>query len=324
MKKSCKESEVYVELEQLKLDFDIITEKKYTEETGLEIPKIKEVKEKKDTKGIKQSKKVEEKETKTVENPEETVTSEDKSSEVINITPELKEDNKTVKDKNIAEKTNIRKGIDTAPLNTKNEFLNAVSESIKITKEREKKELEGKDINYPYKAVKLMTDAEKQLFLFMENNLVLRDRIRIIPKVRLADIINVDERLCNNKEALWKITSKHVDYIIVDKYTFDLICAVELDDYTHDTDRVKDRDSLVFYSLLSAGVSLYRIKCRIADISKADLRGMEESILMYYRKPCAVCGADTRVRSKSSGFGIGHRFYSCTNFPKCRCTVDID
>ena len=311
-----------MKFEQLKLDFDIITEKKYTEETGLTLPKIKT--EKKVDKTYKSKNKVKD----SVKNASDNIDNTDKIIEDIHkkAVKDVEKDIDNIKTKtsSVEQKTEKHE-LKIAPAHVENnEFMTAVNQSIKIKEEREKEELSHIDIGYPYRATKLMTNAEKQLFLFMENNLVLTDRIRIIPKVRLADIIQVEERICKSKEALWKITSKHVDYIIVDRYTFDLICVVELDDYTHETEEVKKRDELVFYSLLSAGIHLHRIKCKICDISKKDLRDMEESILMYYRKPCAMCGADTRVKSKTSGNKIGHRFYSCTNFPNCRHTVDID
>ena len=322
MAKANKSKTYNVEFEQLKLDFDIITEKKYTEETGLELPKVESDEVVK--KSSKQKNKVEK-----CDKPASVDI--DKASDVIADIKEKVDESITGEDKtnninecNTSEKLSSHE-INIAPTVTKeNEFIAAVNESNKIKQEREKEELSNIDVGYPYRGTQLMTNAEKQLFLFMENNLVMIDRIRIIPKVRLADIIQVEERLCKKKEALWKITSKHVDYIIVDKYTFDLICVVELDDYTHETPEAKERDEFVFYSLFSAGIHLHRVKCRIADISKKELRDMEESILMYYRKPCAMCGADTRVKSKTSGNKIGHRFYSCTNFPNCRHTIDID
>jgi hypothetical protein len=332
-------------------DFGFITELEYTEKTGLALPryndnnKSKEVDNHDNTDSNiieEKSNKVEDKtvednedsiETKNFEKENESQTSDDANNTIENkvVSPEKENtghsEEKTTKEEKIDStgENLVEHSVKMQPAYGKNgSFISAVNEANKIKEEHEKEELSHVNPDYPYKPVQIMTNAEKQLFLFMENNLIDVDRIRIIPKVRLADIIDVEERVCKDKEALWKITSKHVDFIIVDKYTFDLICAVELDDYTHDKPERKERDQFVFFALLAAGISLYRIKCKIADITKEDLRGIEESILMYYRKPCAFCGADTRVMSKSSGAGKGHRFYSCTNFPNCRCTVNID
>lgn len=339
-------------LEQYGMEYNFLTEKKYTEETGLELPKIKEESEnkKKKSKDKKDKQSIgrkSDKKHKDVDNKNTDDTLKDKNEDkkevidtVVSSTDALKSvgnvPNIVVESieketeniiKNITSsdvKTTIH-DIKTVPTSTENKgFISAVGDSMKVKHEREKEELSHMDKNYPYKATNLLTNAEKQLFLFMENNLVLKDRIRIIPKVRLADIIQVEERLCKSKEALWKITSKHVDYIIVDKNTFDLICVVELDDYTHETDEAKKRDELVYYSLLSAGLQLYRIRCRIAEINTNHLRGIEECILMYYRKPCPMCGSDMQVKSKNSGIRAGHRFYSCTDFINCRFTIDID
>ena len=303
-------------LEQYSVDYEFLTEKKYTEETGLSLPKIgkdKPIKESKITKNKKKqsvnkktkkdnkdtgSKKVDEikpniddaynnkNEVKdcvetAVDSKEDTAEKIGTVHESIVKDVEKQESNTNKKDSSLDIKTTIH-DIKTVPTSTENKgFISAVGDSMKIKHEREKEELSHIDKAYPYKAANLLTNAEKQLFLFMENNLVLRDRIRIIPKVRLADVIQVEERLCKDKKALWKITSKHVDYIIVDRNTFDLICVVELDDYTHETPEAKERDELVYYSLLSAGLQLYRIKCKIAEINVNHLRGIDECILMY-------------------------------------------
>ena len=326
-----------VEFEQITLDFEILAEKPPKDKSGSSKPKVKSSKTKKakdPKKKVKDEEKVdkvlieekiEEKvESKTLCNEEDTketsvevlkISDESQVDEVHNISQNLESHSKKEGLHLVDfQDTNIKKG----------SFISAVNDSIKIKNEREKEELANMNVDYPYKAVKLMTNAETQLFHFMENNLILSDRIRIIPKVRLADIIQVDERMSKNREAFYRIASKHIDFIIVDKYTFDLICAVELDDFYHDKDENKKKDELKFFSLLAAGINLFRIKCKIAEINKLHLRFIEEAILMYYRKPCPVCGADTRVKSKTSGNNIGHRFYSCTNFPHCRSTVDID
>lgn len=209
-------------------------------------------------------------------------------------------------------------------INNKNSFLGAVNESNKIKEEQLKEELSHKSPEYPYVAVEIMTDAEKQLYWFMKNNLLFIDRVSIFPKMRLGDLVQLDERICKDPKMYYKVACKHVDYVIVDNETLKVICIVELDDYTHDREEVKQRDQFLMYTLQAANLPLVRIKTRIKLISKKDLRGIENYIAEYFAPPCPYCGSKMEVKSSRQSYNLGHRFYGCTGWPKCGTTIDID
>ena len=99
--------------------------------------------------------------------------------------------------------------IDISNTKTSNTFINSVQKNTKKKIEQAKKEVESSDIEFPYIKAKLMTDAEIQLYHFMLNNICQIDRIAIFPKVRLADIINVDKRVTIDKNALYKNLISH-------------------------------------------------------------------------------------------------------------------
>ncbi|MGR5318484.1 DUF2726 domain-containing protein, partial [Vibrio mediterranei] len=65
-----------------------------------------------------------------------------------------------------------------------------------------------------------------------------------------------------NFTSLNKVTSKHVDVVIVAAKTSEIVCAIELDDASHRTKRAKLQDSEKNYALDAAGIPLYRIKPR--------------------------------------------------------------
>ena len=81
----------------------------------------------------------------------------------------------------------------------------------------------------------------------------------IMMKVRMADIIT-----CTNKQwhAGWgpRISAKHIDFVLIDSKTTEIICAIELDDSTHRThyERIA-RDKFVNKAFNVAGVRLLRI-----------------------------------------------------------------
>ena len=137
--------------------------------------------------------------------------------------------------------------------------------------------------------------------------------------------MDVDTRIVkSNSKAFYKIACKHVDYLIVDRNTFDIICAVELDDYTHETDKAKERDTFVYHALHEVGIELVRIKTAIKDISKKDLTYIEKIIAAKYAPKCPVCGGEMLVRTSRKSHNLGHRFYGCAKNYGCCGNIDID
>ena len=219
--------------------------------------------------------------------------------------------------------TNKLRGIGvlhTSTVNTSNDFIKSTQEIIQEKQQQEVKELSNVNVDFPYRRTKLLTDAELQLFHFMENNLCQIDRITILAKVRLADIAEVDTRVTLKKDFLWKITNKHVDFLICDKNTLDIICAVELDDYTHETQEAKDRDMFIMQVLDSVGIKTIRIRTKIRAIEKRDLVLVDDCINRKLAPKCPYCGKQMYPKESRTG----HRFYACEDFINCRRTIDID
>lgn len=77
-------------------------------------------------------------------------------------------------------------------------------------------------------------------------------------KVRLADLCKPKDP--KNFTSLNKVTSKHVDYVVVEAYTSKILFAIELDDSSHNTKKAKAQDKEKDYALDSAGIKLYRVK----------------------------------------------------------------
>lgn len=205
-------------------------------------------------------------------------------------------------------------------INTTNAFLKCKHE-ISINKQRiEDMELHNINYEFPYKRAKLLTDAEMQLFKFMRDNLCQADKIVILVKVRLADIAEVDSRITLDKNFLWKITNKHVDFLICEKNNLDIICAVELDDYTHESKEAKERDMFVMQVLDTVGIKTIRIKTKIRALEKTDLELVDDCINIKLAPRCSNCGRQMYPKMSRKG----HRFYACEDFINCRSTLDID
>ena len=108
-------------------------------------------------------------------------------------------------------------------------------------------------IKHPYiRKDNILTEAERKLYhlIYKELNAKLScidKSVVVFPKVRLADIVEVDSSLKSKKEYVYKITSKHIDYLICDSVYTDIICAVELDDHYHYRD---DRIARAFLEIV--------------------------------------------------------------------------
>ncbi|MBX9792580.1 MAG: DUF2726 domain-containing protein [Pirellulales bacterium] len=107
----------------------------------------------------------------------------------------------------------------------------------------------------------------------------IRGRFLIAFKVRLADLITCTEQA-------WKegfghmIARQHLDFVLCDWSSTDIVMAIELDDRSHRRLRRKSRDSFLNEALSSAGVPLVRFKAA-ARYDAAEIARVIELALPY-------------------------------------------
>lgn len=205
-------------------------------------------------------------------------------------------------------------------------IVTTVSEKSKKQMEQRNKEL-LRLREHPYvKKSGILTVAEKKLFKFLKSRLP-KEAI-IFSKVRLADIVELNEAITRDSKAFRQIAFKHVDFTIMSA-DLDLICVVELDDYTHNTVKAQERDKFVEQVLRECGIALYRIGVKIDLITKDDTKAIEMCVLEYMAPTCPLCGRPMEPKESRNKYNYGHRFYGCMGFyeigdNKCRYTIDID
>lgn len=108
-----------------------------------------------------------------------------------------------------------------------------------------------------YKAIKYLNTRTEQRFLLALWK-VLPEHLYVAQKVRLADVTL--PRNSKNIKAFNQVSRKHLDFVLVDKSTSKIICAIELDDRSHLNLNAKKRDKIKNHALSSAGVKLHRVK----------------------------------------------------------------
>lgn len=110
---------------------------------------------------------------------------------------------------------------------------------------------------YPYEAKFLLTKTEYAFFKELQE-ITDEKGYMICPKVRLEDFIYV-----TNRKELGKfrgyIKSRHVDFLICDS-NLHIICGIELDDKSHESDEAKKIDNFKDELFRTIGIPLHRIK----------------------------------------------------------------
>lgn len=214
-------------------------------------------------------------------------------------------------------KSNLGKNCNTIVTSGKS-IVESIEELNKLKKSRRKKR---KAVYVKKQCV--LTRAESRLFDLMDK--LLDSRVVIIAKVRLADIINIDGDYKPYDKIFRDLALKHVDYVIINRQDKELICAVELDDATHENDMTMESDMFKNKIFYECGIPLFRIGKKIDTICNEDLRPLENIVFNYFAPRCNVCGRITEVRESISRGTTGERFYGCTGFPdKCRNTMKLN
>lgn len=109
----------------------------------------------------------------------------------------------------------------------------------------------------------LFTPAERSFLGVLEN--AVGDRFRVFGKVRIADVINV--KSASNRtwqSAFNRISAKHFDFVVCESTTTRVVCAVELDDQSHNRRARVARDELVGVVCNKSGLPLLRIQAQAA------------------------------------------------------------
>ena len=135
--------------------------------------------------------------------------------------------------------------------------------------------VEKRDKNYTFKGVlnkKLLTENEYKFYNKLKNITDKYDLI-IFCKVRLADIIKT-----YNYSDFNKIRSKHIDFIICDKYT-NFIKFIELDDNTHN--RIKNKKNDYKKNEIFKNINFEIIRIKIFEESEK-LHELDEALKKIY------------------------------------------
>ena len=94
--------------------------------------------------------------------------------------------------------------------------------------------------------------------------------IGISLKVRLADVLKpCAKNRRENMSQFGRIKAKHLDFVLYDPTTFQILAAIELDDSSHRQQKRIDRDEFLNQAMEDAEISLHRFQAKANyDVSK--------------------------------------------------------
>jgi hypothetical protein len=108
----------------------------------------------------------------------------------------------------------------------------------------------------------LFTAAELSFYRVLDR--AVGNDYRIFAKVRMADVVSPQRTVFRGLwwKAFTKVSSKHVDYLLVQSDTLAIVAAIELDDRSHAQKDRRERDRFVQKAFAQAGIPLLRIQAR--------------------------------------------------------------
>ena len=103
----------------------------------------------------------------------------------------------------------------------------------------------------------IMTARENECFKTL--NEIFGAKWFVIPQVHLSALLNHKVKGQNWNAAFRHINGKSVDFVLVGKESYKIICAIELDDSTHNRTDRKERDNEIERIFSEAKIPLARI-----------------------------------------------------------------
>lgn len=123
---------------------------------------------------------------------------------------------------------------------------------------------------YPYIKPYLLTKKEWAFYKALKP-ITDKYHLHILAKVRLADLVEVKKGLSSSQyfKAFAKIKAKHVDFVLARPANLAVLCAIEVDDGSHDDIERQKRD--FFLDKVCETVKLPLIRC-------TEINGVEDKI----------------------------------------------
>ena len=190
--------------------------------------------------------------------------------------------------------------------------------------------------DFPYaKQPTLFTPAERSFCGVLDQ--IVGDDFRVFGKVRVADAIAVRAGLTNSARATAQnqINGKHFDFVLCAPGDLSVLCAIELNDASHQKKDRQDRDAFLESVCSAANLPLITFDAKhsysAAEVKAtivARLSGIPSEVVTDAKSQaaeptCPKCASPMVRRVSKGGDSAGKEFWGCSNFPKCRGILNV-
>ena len=117
----------------------------------------------------------------------------------------------------------------------------------------------NKEISYK-KRKALFTKTEIKFLTILEEQIIVNPDLKVFGQVRMIDVIEPNYKLKNWRSAKAKVIQKHFDYVVVNKNDYSIVCAIELNDNSHNKPQRQKRDEFVREACKNANLPLIEIR----------------------------------------------------------------
>ena len=107
----------------------------------------------------------------------------------------------------------------------------------------------------------LLSDAENKFYQFLVSK-INETEYKVMAKVRLADIFRCTNEGKLRHSGFNRIKAKHFDFVIINNLSSKIICAIELDDKSHNRKSAVKND--MFKNKVCADTNLKLIRVKVA------------------------------------------------------------
>lgn len=120
-----------------------------------------------------------------------------------------------------------------------------------------------KAYSYQKKAT-LFSPAERSFLGVLQQ--AVGENARVFGKVRVADVLSPGRGMSRSgwQTSFNKISGKHFDFLLCEPGNLSILCAIELNDRSHDAAQRKDRDVFLENACRSAGLPLIWVSAKAA------------------------------------------------------------
>lgn len=121
----------------------------------------------------------------------------------------------------------------------------------------------NKEYSYQKQAA-LFSPAERSFLGVLQQ--AVGENARVFGKVRVADVLTPAKGLSRSgwQMSFNKISGKHFDFLLCDPNDLSILCALELNDRSHDAGKRKGRDAFLENACRSAGLPLIWMPAKAA------------------------------------------------------------